>query len=308
MNRKWVQFLLCLLLSAGIWLIHNLSQSYVSIVSVPIVAESNLDGRANRSSSDATITAQIRASGFRSAALARRLRRPKTIDILAQDFHYMGDDIFSVSNTALLKYSSAIFGESVTIESFISDAPKFAFTNVLHKKVPVRKVTSISFAPQYMAVSEMKLQPDSVVVYGESERLENINYVLTRPIELRNLNSSVHGKGRIEVPNRGVRLNTEELIYSMEVSRFVEVSAEMKVETRNVPAGQELAVLPSTATVVFRCLFPTSANPTKTARLYIDYEDFTQSITGRCIGRLDNLPSNVMDYTITPEVFDCIVK
>ncbi len=308
MRKKWVQFFLCLLFSAGIWLIHNLSQSYVSIVSVPIIAESNLDGHAARSTGDATVTAQIRASGFQSAALGRKLRRPKTIEISAQDFQYLGDDLFSVSNTALLKYSSSIFGESAIVESFISDAPKFAFTRVLHKKVPIRRVSSISFSPQYMASSQMKLQPDSVVVYGERERLDNIEYVLTRPIELHDINASVHGKARLELPNRGVRMSVDEVIYSMEVSRYVEVSAEMKIETRNVPAGQELAVLPSSATVVFRCMFPTSANPAKTAKLYIDYKDFAGSINGRCIAGLDNLPSNVLDYTITPQVFDCFVK
>ena len=234
--KKWAQLLLCLLISAGIWFIHNLSQSYVNIVSVPVVAESNIDGRARRSTTDATITAQVRTSGFRQASLGKRNKRPATVVFDAADLRHEGGDLFSVNAGELYKYSAAIFGDGVSIESFISDSPKFVFPEVSHKKVPVRRVLSISFAPQYMSEEGMQMQPDSVIVYGETSRLENINYVLTRPVDLKNIRSSVHGKVRLEVPS-GVRLSADEVIYSMEVTRYVEVRAEVEIGVRNVPSN-----------------------------------------------------------------------
>ena len=184
--KKWAQLLLCLLISAGIWFIHNLSQSYVNIVSI--------DGRARRSTTDATITAQVRTSGFRQASLGKRNKRPVTVVFDAADLRREEGDLFSVNAGELYKYSAAIFGDGVSIESFVSDSPKFVFPEVSHKKVPVRRVLSISFAPQYMSEEGMQMQPDSVIVYGETSRLENINYVLTRPVDLKNIRSSVHGR------------------------------------------------------------------------------------------------------------------
>ncbi len=305
--KKWAQLLLCLLISAGIWLIHNLSQSYVNIVSVPIVAESNIDGRAGRSTTDATVTAQVRASGFRHASLGRRNKRPATVVFDAADCRHEGGDLYSVSRSDLYKYAAAIFGDGVSIESFISDSPKFIFPEVSHKKVPVRRVHSISFASQYMSEEGMQMQPDSVIVYGETSRLDNIGYVLTRPIELHNIRSSVHGKVKLEAPS-GVRLSTDEVIYSMEVTRFVELRAEVNIGVRNAPAGVELSVLPSTATVVFRCVFPTPSDPAENTSFYIDYKDFANSITGRCVARCSGLPATVLGYDMQPEVFDCVVK
>ena len=244
--KKWAQLLLCLLISAGIWFIHNLSQSYVNIVSVPVVAESNIDGRARRSTTDATITAQVRTSGFRQASLGKRNKRPATVVFDAADLRREEGDLFSVNTGELYKYAAAIFGDGVSIESFVSDSPKFVFPEVSHKKVPVRRVLSISFAPQYMSEEGMQMQPDSVIVYGETSRLENINYVLTRPVDLKNIRSSVHGKVRLEVPS-GVRLSADEVIYSMEVTRYVEVRAEVEIGVRNVPSNVEFSVLPSTA-------------------------------------------------------------
>jgi hypothetical protein len=59
--------------------------------------------------------------------------------------------------------------------------------------------------------------------------------------------------------------------------------------------------------VTFRCIFPVSKDPTDAFRLYIDYKDFAGSLTGRCIPHTLKLPSGVIDYRVTPEVFDCIL-
>ena len=98
------------------------------------------------------------------------------------------------------------------------------------------------------------------------------------------------------------------LLYSMEVSRYVEIRAEVKVETRNVPARVDLAVLPSTATAVFRCAFPTASDPSVHTHFYVDYREFANSRSGRCMAHCEGLPSDVIDYTLTPEVFDCMVR
>ena len=307
MNRYLVQLLWCLLVSAGVWLVLNLSLSYVSLVSVPVVAESNIDGRASQSTTDATITAQVRASGFRHASMARNRKRPVKLYIDSEDFNYVGEDYFEVSSSDMDKYASAIFGEGVTVESFITESSKFAFSKVSHKKVPVYKVHTVSFAEQYMALGEMEIVPDSVYVYGEASRLENIEMIRTRPVNLSNLSTSAHGKVRLDGPV-GVRLSAGEVVYSMEVTRYVEISETVKLEYKNVPANVNFEALPSTIDVTFRCVFPSGVNPAKRARFYVDYNDFVNSITGKCVVRSENVPGSVINYKIRPEAVDCMVN
>ena len=307
MKSNWVQLLLCLLLSAGIWLIHNLSQTYVNMVSVPVAAESNLEGHAGAATAEATVSAQVKATGFRHARLSGRHKRPVRVVFSPSDLMHESGNLYTVPVSNLYRYSSQIFGDGVSIESIISEAPKFVFPEVSYRKVPVRKVQSLTFEPQYMATHPMTLQPDSVLVYGEPARIENIEYVLTRPIDLWNLRSSVHGTVKLEVPS-GVRLSDTEAVYSVEVARYVEITSEVDVETRNVPRGSELVVLPSKASVTFRCVFPLGVNPAQKARFYVDYNDFAGSITGRCVVQAEDLPSGVISWTASPEVFDCIVR
>ena len=305
--KNWVQFLLCVLFSASIWLVLNMSRDYVAIVSIPVVARSNIEGRSALSSSEATATAQVSASGFRHFVLSRPRKRAVQVEFAATDFRYVDSDRFSIANTALYRYASQIFGDGVTLDSFISEDLEFSFPEESYKKVPVHPVLSVDFEPQYMAQKPLTLQPDTVLVYGEPSRLENVEYVSTKPIDLTEVRSSVHGKVRLETPS-GVRLSHEESVYSMEVTRYVELRSEVRIETRNVPAGVNLAVLPSTATVTFRCAFPTAADPSRQVHFYIDYRDFTGSRGGRCVARCDGLPANVIDYSVSPEVFDCLVR
>ena len=305
--KNWVRFLLCVVFAASIWLVLNLSQNYVAIVSVPVIARSNIEGRAAVSQSEATATAQVSATGFRHILLGRSHKRTKQVTFASTDFRRVGGDRFSLSNTALYRYATQLFGDDVTVESFISEDLEFLFAEETYKKVPVRPALDVHFLPQYMALKPMTLQPDSVFVYGEPSRLEHVTSVSTKPLELYDVRSSVHGKVRMETPS-GVRLSHEECVYSLEVSRYVEIRAEVKLETRHVPARVNLAVLPSTATAVFRCVFPTTTDPSTQTHFYIDFRDFAGSRSGRCMAHCEGLPSNVIDYTLTPEVFDCLVK
>jgi hypothetical protein len=219
--------------------------------------------------------------------------------------HYAEKDMFYISAAELSNYVSDIFGEGVQLESFLSESVQFRFPVENHKKVPVHAVTIISFKPQYTALSPIKHKPDSVLVYGEPYHLENINMVYTKAIELSNLKSSAHGSVKLE-PVQGLRMSEQEVGYSLEVTRYVEISTEVAVTPRNVPAGMKLSVYPSTARVVYKCVFPLTHDPSDVVSFNIDYNDFQKSIGGRCMANHSKMPDGVIEYSIEPEVFDCV--
>ena len=100
----------------------------------------------------------------------------------------------------------------------------------------------------------LELQPDSVLVYGEPFRLENINEVYTRPINFTDLSRSQNGLVLLE-KIKGVRLSETEIHYSLNVRRFVEIVKSVPVTVVNVPEGQEMLVYPSEVDVCLRCAF-----------------------------------------------------
>ena len=299
-------FLVSLLLAFGIWLIHNLSLMYSDTMTVPVIAECNLDGHAEVSSNSSSIAARCRTTGF-NLLRSRHKAKKDAIHIRfdTKDMHKKEGEMFYITSAELGNYVSEIFGDGVRLESFLSETVQFRFPFENNKKVPVQAVSVISFKPQFMAMSPVRLVPDSVTVYGEPFHLENVSRVFTRTIDLPNLKSSAHGSVKLE-PIQGVRMSDTEVNYSLDVSRFVEIKEDVQITTRNVPAKVKLSVYPSTAKVVYKCTFPLSHDPSDVVHFYIDYHDFEKSIGGRCIAHSSTIPEGVIEYSIDPEVFDCV--
>ena len=304
--KRWTQFLLCLLLSASIWLVHNLSQQYAGVVYMSVVAHSGIKGRAETAREAVTVSARCSATGFRLLRL-KHDSRDIPVSINAEDLVWSGDDRYVVSANEMAKYASDIFGEGVTLLTFLNQNYTFEFAPENCRTVPVRAVYSALFKPQYMAAGPMQLRPDSVIVYGEDAKLANVDAVLTKTLTFNDLSKSASGVVKLVAP-QGLRMSEKEVTWSLDVARFVEVRSEVKLEVRNVPPGVKFSVYPSSAVAVFRCQFPAKGHPQEETHFYVDFRDFAQSVSGRCVAHCDELPPYVIDWRLEPEVFDCMLR
>lgn len=307
-GRDLALFMLSLLFAFSIWLVYNLTLNYTKVISVPVVAFSNLDGHKQTSSNTSMVLGRCHTRGFDLIRLGKATeKKPITVKFSPTDLHQKRDDLFYVTATELNNYVGDIFGSKAGMEMFVTDTLFFRFPVENSKKVPVHPVYNMSCMPQYMAVGGLKVSPDSVMIYGEPYHLENINRVYTKPFALNNLKSTEHGEVRLASVN-GVRMSRESVEYMVNVQRYVEIKADMHVRTRNVPGNKSFVIYPSTAKVTFRCAFPVSIEPEKDIHFYVDYNDFTGSLGGKCLARTDNMPAEVLEFKMEPEVFECVVS
>ncbi len=305
-GRDGIVLVLSLLLSSLVWLLTNLSNSYAGLVSVPVIAECSIDGHSAQSSNRALVTARCRTSGFSLLrSQSRKERQPVRVRIDRGDLHYAGHDEYLLTGSAKNSYVGRIFGEETVVEAFVTDTLSFIFPSENHKRVPVEPLIQLNYRSQYMNAAPLKLRPDSVTVYGEAARLEQVDHVSTQRLNLWDIHESQHGTLRLSKV-KGLRLSTEDVNYELEVSRYVELSTQVGVEVWNAPAGHHLQVFPPTARVVLRCAFPIGSDPLSRFKLYIDWRDFNASLSGRCVPHTLRLPAGVLDCRIEPEVFDCI--
>jgi len=300
-RRDVIGFLASLLLAFTFWGVHNLSLRYSGTISVPVIIESNLPGRAKVSEYPVDIVARCRATGYDFLFSGRK---PVLVAVDPSHLKETEGDFFSISATDLTQYIEDIFGSGISLESFMVQSYKFKFAVENNKTVPVEFVSNMTFRPQYCIHGKITVDPDSVIVYGPPEVIRNVNRVCTDVQNFNNVSSLKHGTIKLIVPS-GTRLSEEQAHYMMSVSRYVEVKKTVKVETRNVPEKKEFMVFPSNAQVTFKCIFPVTDDLTRDVRFYIDYEDFARSVNGRCVARSDEMPTDILDYTIDPQVFEC---
>ena len=305
-GREWLFLLTSFLLACVTWLLSNLSRDYSGVITVPVVAECNIQGHSNVSSNSATVSARCRTSGYRLLREnTRRSRRPVRVHFQRADIRSAGGDRFFIAGNAKNNYLEAFFGDEASVEAFVSDTLFFVFPFENNKTVPIELSGDILYRSQYMASGPIRLVPDSVTVYGDKSRLDNVDHVSTLPINLDDVHESQHGALRIRSV-KGVRMSEGEVSYEIPVARYVELRATLPVSVLNAPAGHQLQVFPSLADVVLHCTFPVVRDPFDSIQLYVDYRDFASSLSGRCIPRIRNLPSGVLDFRVVPEIFDCI--
>lgn len=305
-GREWIIMILSVLLAFLVWLLTNLSKEYSGTVSVPVVAQCNIEGHGTESSNTVLVSARCRADGYRLLReSSRRDRKVVKVHFDRADLRSAGTDTYVVVGGTKNSYTRQFFGENVQVEAFITDTLSFVFPVENNKRVPVEIPHSLSFRSQYMLSAPFRVSPDTVTVYGEESRLLAIDRIVAPRLVLTDIRESRHGLLKLNVPE-GVRLSVEEVSYEIPVTRYVELQATMPVEVWNVPAGHQLQVYPATARVVFRCAFPLARDPLPDFKLYVDWKDFSTSLTGRCAPRTLRLPPGVLEYRVEPEVFDCV--
>ncbi len=297
--------MLSFLLALSVWFIHNLSLRYTETISIPILVKSNIEGYACLAERPVTINARCRTTGFNLLRLHYN-KEIKEIFFDPSHIERAKDGSFYILSSVLPNYFKEIFGDDLTLETFLTNKLEPVFLKENHKKVPVQFVAVLSYKSQYMAKDKTKIKPDSIVIYGHPNDLDNIKMIKTKPVKHHNLSSDTHGFVDLqEIHN--IRYSDTEVSYSIPVTRYVEIRQNSaKIYVKNKPKGLRLSIYPSKANIRYFCTFPLTADPSKQVKVYIDYKDFQKSINGGCVPILKNLPSSVISYEIEPQVFECV--
>ena len=158
-----------------------------------------------------------------------------------------------------------------------------------------------------MQVGQVQLKPDSVLVYGPVKDLQRLTEVRTRTIAQVQLDKSLQGYVEIE-PVAGLRIDTEQVWYDIEVDRYVENTMTLPVKATGVPAGYTLMVLPSQVEVTFRAPFRPRGGRivAEDLSLEVDYRDFAGAGSTRVIPQLVTA-RDVYTWRLRPELVECIL-
>jgi hypothetical protein len=311
MKRSRLALILCIITAFFLWVVYTLSNEYTAYFRFPLEVETNLEGRTNISRPDNTLFIRGTARGFYIIRHTWRKRIPPVrlfadrelvheIPESEDDFYLLSDNIGNLVNDAL--------GTDLELETILSDTIRLSYPREHYKKVPVRFVSDISYKSQYMSFEPVRLTPDSVLVYAQEPYLEIIEEVKTRKTTLGNLSQSVEGIVRLEIPDN-TRISHTEVEYRIPVRRYVEMSFEVPVTTRNVPYRRELFILPDVVTIQFRCPFEQAAEISPDDfRLVVDYPDFVQKESGKIIPLLEASPNWISHVILAPQFVDGIIQ
>lgn len=247
LSKNTAILMLCMGIAFFLWLIVQMSDTYVGQVPVDITYY-NLP-----TDSIAVIPlpqqgrAQVRATGFRLLFAQMSIKKP-SISIDHQD--HLDEKV--IRSQDLLQSMTNNMPQGFTLLSLQPDTILLAFEPLSRKKVPVQLVNNISIAKQYGAKDDIILQPDSVEIEGPSMLIDSIYVWYTETLQLTDVKNSISDTLNLSEPQYGsIEVSPEQVNYTLEIEPYTEATVKVPVTLLNVPKSIEVTTYPKEVEVRF---------------------------------------------------------
>lgn len=152
-----------------------------------------------------------------------------------------------VPDYRLLAEARKSFRREATIMKIEPGSLTVKYTTRAPKKVPVNYFDSLNIKPdrQFVTYGDIKVTPDSVLVYGDGKAFADITEVTILPVNETELNHTLD----IKVPLKsvsGLRFVPSRVTIVVPVEPLIKREESVAVQVRNVPEKVNVAVFPST--------------------------------------------------------------
>ncbi|CAM4389733.1 CdaR family protein [Zobellia roscoffensis] len=247
-KRKVKIFLVFLVFSTLIWLINNLSESYVSTASFDLEYVNVPKGYLFKGATDNELKVKLEAGGFQF--LGFNFKHSKIAIDLADAQHK--DSIFYIPQEIYRKQVERQLSASMSLIDIETDTLFVGMLAVVSKKVPVKPNIEVNMARNYLLDGQMEIQPDSITITGPSEEIDTIVVVRTNKLTLPDLDSDF--SETIEIYKSKELKNTEYSIGEVEltakIARFSEKVFEVPITTVHFPNNIDVKTFPDKVSVV----------------------------------------------------------
>jgi YbbR domain-containing protein len=159
-----------------------------------------------------------------------------------------------------------------------------------------------------MEVKKMKLNPDTITIYGDYGVIQIIDSIKTKKITFNNLSKTKNGVVDLEqLP--GIRFSQNEVYYSLEVERYVEKSISLPVEVRDSPSDKIVTFFPQVVKLIYRIPFKyiNNTEETENLKIIIDYKDIINSVNYFVEPSLERVPDDFLSFDFDPKFIECRV-
>lgn len=301
-----------LFLAFFMWSMQRLTLEYSWLFEYKVHLNADLMGRSNKALSHNALIVRGKTSGF--YILQHRVRKWMGRDAvyMTVDPKYLhggrGNDLFAIAGEDLRPFVQESLGADFRLEGIASDSLYFTFPRQSYKKVPVVPVWDITYEPQFTTTLPATIRPDSVLIYGESQRIIQIDSVFTKQIRRRGAKASIQGVIQLQGIN-GIRFSDEDIFYSVDVQRYYEGVHSVRVTILNEPIESRFVFYPREVDVTYRALYHRKNLNFSDLRITADFLDLEQCGNKQIIKlRCDSQPAGIFNVAIEPKYIECFTN
>lgn len=245
LNKKVFSIIFAVLFSFILWGSITLSNSYLTTLRVPVRLTNLPKGFAVASMSIPEVNLRIKGEGWRLASL-----------ILSNNLeYYVSAGLDSQARDINLRNAlgeNAWLSSGIQLFDIYPDILSIRLERITDRKIKIKPDLNLSFKPDYGLVSDVRVIPESVMVFGPGSIVKNLDAVPTVKRNFINLDDRVLERVELQqIP--GLTYSANSCVVKFDVQKIVDKAFEnLEVEVRNTPRGEDLVVFPNSITVVLR--------------------------------------------------------
>lgn len=273
--HKAIVFVVCLGLSAFLWLLNSLEKRYTSRISVPV---SYVDlPKDKQLSGELPQKFDLLVDAYGYTLLSYKLRlafSPVLINVseLVDNPYDRGKRYrYFVATVNHKEEIEKQISSEIRILSIKPDSLEFNFSKVISKVVPVKTNLRLHFAKEYALEKEPFTTPESVLVSGPEHLVDTLNFIYTKPLTYSNVSRTQEQIADLQtIP--GLEFDLKEVNLSVPVEQTTEVSFDIPVQVMHKPDNMALKIFPGNVKVTCRIgLSKYKKLENNSFRAYVDY-------------------------------------
>lgn len=257
-----------------------------------------------------TSTIRIRVHGRGYDIMQYELLKNKTIqiDLLSYQPHIISETERALPTSQIKELVMREIGSNFELVNISTEYIRYRVSTVATKKVPVKANVKLSTAVQFMQQGRILISPDSIIVNGPKEAVDEVQEISTETIVKDRLSAPIVGTAKLIVP-KNVWVAEQNVRYEANIIRFTETILSLPITIRNVPDSIDVEIFPS-MTNLHLCVSVNEYNTIKKEimTLFVDYENMVNSMSGQVQVEYEGIPEYVLRSTVEPPFVNFVIK
>jgi YbbR domain-containing protein len=240
LKKKFHIIIIAFLFSSVLWVSITLTEEYYTTYQVPLRVVNTPYGYTLASELPSEISVKIKGIGWRLTGIG--IGSESFFNVSARN-----DSGRIVANLFANLVENPWLSSDVSVIDISPDTVSFIVERITSKKLKVVPDVDLTFRTGFGLASEVKVVPDSVVVFGPKSLIANLNYISTRRANLKALDNIT----KIKLPFNNDMFSTNNAVVevTLDVQRIVDKEFEnIRVEVLDMPDDRDVVLLPNTIT------------------------------------------------------------
>lgn len=249
-NRKIKIFLFFLVLSSLIWMLIELSKTYVTTVAFDVEYTNLSKGNLVQKRPVSTVELTIKGQGF---TLLKYKAKKHKILLNLNNIYKLNSVSYILPNKQITLLNSQ-FTNGIEVVAVLKDTIFIELGRSISKRVPVIPNLEIHYKAGYNLVETLIISPDTVLVTGAKKFIDSITGLETSPLKLDNVFENIEMVLDLKSPfkKNQIIISTNKVKIFGKVDKFTEGTFKIAATIINVPEGIKVITFPKEIEVIYQ--------------------------------------------------------